>query len=104
MKPLSEHELRHKLTDQEWNGVLFWYTPLCGTCKITEKMLDIIRSMHPQLHVDKVNVNFMRNLTQELQIQSVPCVMLIEGGKVTERLYAIHSIDHLYTYLQTIMR
>jgi thioredoxin-like negative regulator of GroEL len=82
---------------------LFLYTPLCGTCKLTERMLDIIMTMEPELPLYKSNINFLPQITQEWQIQSVPCIVVAEVGKPKKMIYRMQAVDDLYHQLIPLM-
>jgi len=99
MKELTERELRD-LQQQKASGVLFLYTPLCGTCKIAERMLVIIEQLLPDMPLMKLNVNTAPAFAQQYQITSVPCLLRMENGAFGQRLYAFRTIDHLLQFLR----
>lgn len=100
MQELSQQELRDKVNQvSDGSFAVFLYTPLCGTCKVTERMLDIILTMKPNLPLVKGNINFLPQLSQEWQIASVPCVVIIEPGKEKQYIYRMKSVDELYRRL-----
>ncbi|AZK48831.1 thioredoxin family protein [Paenibacillus lentus] len=80
---------------------LYLYTPLCGTCKLGETMLDIaIQSGNTLMPVSKLNINFAPRLRNEWQIMSVPCLVLLEHGKPVAKEYALRSVVDLHQWLQ----
>jgi thioredoxin-like negative regulator of GroEL len=81
LQELSEQELLNCVSKQEGSFAVFLYTPFCGTCKITERMLDIILTMQPSLPLLKSNINFIPQISREWQITSVPCIVILEQGK-----------------------
>jgi thioredoxin-like negative regulator of GroEL len=82
---------------------VFLYTPLCGTCKLAERMLDIILTMEPTLPLYKCNINFMPTISKEWQIQSVPCIVITEVGKAKKMLYRMQAVDELYRQLLPLL-
>lgn len=44
--------------------LIFGYTPMCGTCKVSERMLDIANDIL-QLPIKKVDLNFIRILVKK---------------------------------------
>ncbi|ANE47856.1 hypothetical protein SY83_17915 [Paenibacillus swuensis] len=82
---------------------LFLYTPLCGTCKVAMRMLEVIEAMHPNLELYRTNVNFAPGLVQRWRITSIPCILLFQKGRVTKSIYAMHSVDGLYQLLKPII-
>lgn len=80
---------------------LYLYTPLCGTCKLGETMLDIVlQSGGSMMPVSKLNINFAPRLRNDWQITSVPCLVLLEHGKPVAKEYALRSVVDLHQWLQ----
>ncbi|CAN7567356.1 thioredoxin family protein [Paenibacillus sp. LjRoot153] len=104
MQELFQKELQDKVNQaREESFAVFMYTPLCGTCKVTERMLDIILTMKPNLPLVKCNINFLPQISQEWQIASVPCIVMIEPGKEKQYLYRMQSVDELYRRLMPLV-
>lgn len=60
--------------------LIFGYTPTCGTCKVSERMLDIANEIL-KLPITKIDLNFHPDFSQEHEIQSVPVLMLMSKGE-----------------------
>ncbi|WP_171681903.1 thioredoxin family protein [Paenibacillus planticolens] len=99
MKELSQQELLDCAHNQETAFAVFLFTPFCGTCKVTERMLDVIMTMQPNLPLYKSNINFLPQISREWQITSVPCIVIFEPGKERQLLYRMQSVDELYRNL-----
>ena len=78
----------------------YLYTPLCGTCKIASKMMDVVENLLPNVKIGKANLNFLEHLADDQQIESVPCLLISENGQITEKIYAFHSVPYLYNRLR----
>ncbi|WAA11913.1 thioredoxin family protein [Fervidibacillus halotolerans] len=78
------------------SGALYLYTPLCGTCKIAEKMVRVLHDLFPDLPMGASDVNYLPDLAESFQIESVPCLVLFKNQKVVEKIYAFHSVPFLY--------
>lgn len=105
MQEFSQQELLDRVSrTQEGSFAVFLYTPFCGTCKVTERMLDIIMTMQPTLPLVKSNINFLPQISREWQITSVPCIVIIESGKEKEFMYRMQSVDELYRKLLPLNR
>jgi thioredoxin-like negative regulator of GroEL len=76
------------------NGLLYFYTPLCGTCQLASKMLLVVKEM-VDVEIGKMNLNFYPDLAKDLAIESVPCLILVKNGELVETLYAFHSVPYL---------
>lgn len=79
---------------------LYLYTPMCGTCAVASKMMGVVEQLLPELPLGKVNLNFMEQLAYDYQIESVPCLLVSDSGKVTEKVYAFQSVPFLYELLR----
>jgi thioredoxin-like negative regulator of GroEL len=102
MKEWTEQEL---LAHAKWAAhpfAVFLYTPLCGTCKLAQRMLDIILTMEPDLPIFKSNVNFLPKVVQDWQISSIPCIVILKAGQ-DKKLYSMKSVDDLYRELKPLM-
>ncbi|MFZ3591377.1 thioredoxin family protein [Bacillus sp. DJP31] len=88
--------------DQHTTHAVFLYTPLCGTCKVAERMITVVEELVPHLPIKKVNLNYIPKISEQLEIQSVPCLLLFKEGQLKKRIFAFQSVDFLYTELKNI--
>ncbi|WAA09932.1 thioredoxin family protein [Fervidibacillus albus] len=84
------------------SGTLYLYTPLCGTCKVAGKMVEVLHEMFPKLSMGKADVNYLPDLAGKFQIESVPCLLLFKNGEVIEKIYAFYSVPFLYEKLTSL--
>ncbi|GED26324.1 thiol reductase thioredoxin [Brevibacillus agri] len=94
----------NRLCQQNKPFALFIYTPMCGTCKLAERMLHVTREALPEpLPLYQLNINTAAALAERLQITSVPALFLFRGEQVTGRHYALRSVGYLYDVLKTLV-
>ncbi|EHJ07844.1 thioredoxin family protein [Staphylococcus simiae] len=79
--------------------LIFGYTPTCGTCKISERMLDIANEIL-QLPIIKIDLNFHPQFSETNQIMSVPVLLLMNYDKEVKRIYAFQSVPNLLENLK----
>lgn len=96
---LTYGQLEELRAGQQASFALFVYTPLCGTCKATERMLQIVQQMTPSLSLYKSNINAMPQFAEQWQIKSVPCLMVFDQGKLHRTEYAMKSVIDLLALL-----
>ncbi|GFZ88034.1 thioredoxin-like protein YusE [Paenibacillus marchantiophytorum] len=105
MQDLTQQALLNRVNNLDDGAfAVFLYTPFCGTCKITERMLEIIMTMQPALPLVKSNINFLPQISREWQITSVPCIVILEAGKEKEMMYRMQSVDELYRRLLPLLK
>jgi thioredoxin-like negative regulator of GroEL len=101
MRERTEAELMER-SDDGGEFAVFLYTPLCGTCKLAERMIEILQVMRPNYAVEKANVNIMPRLVNRWRVESVPCLMHIDRGSVSRKLYAFESIENVNRFLEPL--
>jgi thioredoxin-like negative regulator of GroEL len=80
---------------------VFVYTPMCGTCRLAEKMLQIVEAALPDCPLARVHIMELKRDMERWRIESVPCLLAIRNGVVIRKLYAFRSVDYVY---QEILR
>jgi thioredoxin 1 len=93
-----------KLTEYLWAArkpiCLFFHTPLCGTCKVAKKMLEVaVATLGDDMTVYAANLNEMPARAQAWQIESVPALLVVSPARVHECLYAFQSVEVVYRTL-----
>ena len=78
----------------------YLYTPLCGTCDVASKMLTVIENLLPDFPIGMANINYLGDFAMEMQVESVPCLIIANNGEIQEKIYAFQSVPFLYTLLK----
>ncbi|MDW5472234.1 thioredoxin family protein [Staphylococcus equorum] len=99
MNVTSEHRANVNEHEEKEKYLIFGYTPTCGTCKVSERMLDIANEIL-KLPITKIDLNFHPDFSQAQEIQSVPVLMLMSKGKEQKRIYAFQSVPYLLENLK----
>lgn len=95
-------------TKEQWNDTVqqhdkvafYLYTPMCGTCAVASKMMDVVKELVPQVPMGKANINFLGTLPFDYEIESVPCLLITEKGEIQHKIYAFQSVPYLYEMLK----
>ncbi|NDI35525.1 thioredoxin family protein [Chengkuizengella sediminis] len=99
MEEISEKRFINILNEQR-EFALFIYTPMCGTCKLSERMLNITVQMNINKTIYKSNINYLPHVTNTYEITSVPCLLLFKNRILFKKEYSMNSVDHLYQILK----
>lgn len=99
MIELGRRELEGLLRFNKRTIVLYIYTPFCGTCKLTSKMLNVVLEALPNVRIYQCNINRIPNFVAQWKITSVPCMIILNRNQVVQKEYAMKSVDHLYKLL-----
>lgn len=101
MKEWTKEEMEAFLKEKQ-TGLLYFYTPMCGTCQVAGKMLTVIKQLLPDISVGKADLNYLPAMAERLEIESVPCLIVLNKGKIQEKIYAFQSVPYLYEKLKNI--
>ena len=63
----------------------FWAT-WCGPCRLVGPLVEEIAAEYPEIKVGKVNVDEQPELAAQFQIMSIPTLMVVKNGKITQRV------------------
>ncbi len=75
---------------------IYFYTPMCGTCQLASKMLEVVNETILTFHFNKCNLNYFPAVASEYEIESVPCLTIFQDGKIVEKIYAFKSVTYIY--------
>ena len=95
-------------TKQQWEQTrqhndlvaFYLYTPMCGTCAVASKMMEVIEKVVPNIPIGQANINFLEQLAYDYKIESVPCLLISHHGVVDEKVYAFQSVQNIYEKLK----
>jgi len=94
MKEWTRNEWE-KISQEEEIAAYYLYTPMCGTCQVASKMLAVVEELAKDIPMGQANLNFEQAFAYDYQIESVPCLLISEQGKIRDKIYAFHSVPYL---------
>lgn len=100
MKDITSNEVEEMLRERPPLTIVFVQTPLCGTCKMAKRMLEVIGVSFDSLPMYSLNINHAPSFAQKWKIESVPCLLLFQKGLGVERIYAFRSFEYLHGMLK----
>ncbi|WP_438350952.1 thioredoxin domain-containing protein [Paenibacillus sp. FA6] len=106
MRELNEQEVRSQMDSGGKPVALFLYTPLCGTCAATKRMLTVAEHLLPEGTISAANVNMMPLLAQDYKIRSVPAMLLMDADRndPPNILYRMGSVEELLVAIRSVMK
>ena len=80
----------------------YLYAPMCGTCQVASRMLDVVEELLPNVQIGQANLNYVEKIAIDYEIESVPCLLIAENGEIRDKIYAFHSVPYLFNRLGKI--
>ena len=68
----------------------FWAT-WCGPCLMVSPVVDEIAAERTDIKVGKINVDDEQELAMHFGISSIPTLVVIKNGKITNHAVGLHS-------------
>lgn len=87
-----------EVTTVPTNGLLYVYAPMCGTCAIASRMLEIVEATKDEEWIQKANGNFIPEFLEQAQVMSVPALLKVKDNQVVERLYAFQNVQNVFAF------
>lgn len=66
----------------------FW-APWCGPCRMVSPLVDEIANERSDIKVGKVNVDEQPELAGRFGVMSIPTLVVLKGGKVTNQAVGV---------------
>ncbi|WP_062046875.1 thioredoxin family protein [Bacillus sp. JCM 19034] len=99
MIEITVDEVNSRIKNRE-EVYLFIYTPLCGTCSLAKRMMDVVEEMLPSLQISSMNLNQAPDFAQTWEVKSVPALFIFQKGFRVKEMYAFHSIMYVHQLLK----
>ncbi|HET7627547.1 MAG TPA: thioredoxin family protein [Bacillales bacterium] len=97
LRNLSAEQLQQM---NEGNSLVYFYTPLCGTCAKAERLLNLTLEAMPGVCVYACNLNFAPEVAIRWKIESVPCLIRLRNGDAEAICYAFEPLTRIYDFIK----
>ena len=77
----------------------FWAS-WCGPCRMVSPLVDEIAAEHPEIRVGKINVDEQPELASQFQVMSIPTLMVVKNGQVTQRTVGARPKNQILALVQ----
>ncbi|MBF2364128.1 thioredoxin family protein [Listeria marthii] len=80
--------------------VVFFFTPMCGSCQVASRLVDVVLEADGiNYEVAKVDLNYVPDIAQTLEITSVPALVKFKNGQPADLSYQLHDATAIFEFL-----
>ena len=80
---ITKNNFQEEVINSEKPVLLDFWASWCGPCRMVSPIVDEIAQERPDVKVCKVNVEEQRELAAAFKVMSIPTLVVMKGGKVT---------------------
>jgi thioredoxin-like negative regulator of GroEL len=70
---------------------------------VAGKMLDVVEATNVNVSLERINLNYHEDLAHQFEVESVPCLLLLEKGKLIKKIYAFQSVPYIYEEIRSLL-
>ncbi|MBQ3257007.1 MAG: thioredoxin [Oscillospiraceae bacterium] len=85
VKKIDKNNYRELVLQSDKPVLLDFWASWCGPCRMISPIIDKIAREHPEIVVGKINVDEQPELAREYGAMSIPLLVVVKDGKVTNR-------------------
>ena len=96
---ISRENFNDEIMASEKTVLLDFWAPWCGPCRMVGPVIEEIAEERPDIKVGKVNVDEQIELARQFGVMSIPTLVVMKQGKVTNKSVGARPKDAILSML-----
>ena len=92
MNHVSKETYQKEVLSHQGRVLVDFYASWCGPCRVMEPVLEKFSERYKDVKIAKVNIDEQHELSQEVDVMSIPTFVLYENGKEKSRVIGSRSL------------
>ncbi len=96
---ITKNNFQSEVLNSEKPVLLDFWASWCGPCRRVSPIVDEIADERGDLKVGKINVDEQPELASQFQIMSIPTLIVIKNGEITNRSVGVSPKQQILSML-----
>ena len=96
---IKKNNFQNEVLNSEMPVLLDFWAPWCGPCRMVGPIVDEIADERGDIKVGKVNVDEQPELAGQFGVMSIPTLVVMQDGKVTQQVVGLRPKEQILAML-----
>lgn len=96
---VNKNNFHQEVVESDKPVLLDFWAPWCGPCRMVVPLVEEIAEEHPEIKVVKINVQDEQELAAQFQVASIPTLMVVKNGKITNHAVGARPKEQILAML-----
>ena len=97
IKHINKENFKTEILDSKEPILVDFFATWCGPCNMLSPILENISNTRADFNIAKVNIDELRDLAIDYEVEVVPTLLIFKNGKVVGRIEGLVSEEEIIT-------
>ncbi len=100
IKHINKENFKTEVLDSKEPILVDFFATWCGPCNMLSPILENISNTRADFNIAKVNIDELRDLAIDYEVEVVPTLLILKNGKVVGRIEGLVSEEEIVNKVQ----